>query len=242
MRRALAHGFDVPGALEVFTGGRGVIAHTLTSPYAGYYPAIERSITKYPYDPRATQRLLEEAGHVRGADGFFTASGERLQVEVWNTGGAVFERENRIFVDSLRQAGVEAIAQTLGPALLNDPQARALIPGLFTGGAGSDRLGDYGLATIPRPENRWQGNNRGAWVSPEYDRLLQAYNATLDPNDRIQQLTSMERLLNEDVGAIFHYFTVVVTAHVEALHGPVARTTPDAPVGIQHVHTWEWRS
>jgi len=244
VRRALAHAFDVPGAIEVFTGGRGAITSTMTSPRAEYYPAIERMITKREYDPGAAQRLLVEAGMVRGSDGFYaTVPGEPLKVDVWNTGGAVFERENRIFVDSLRQAGIDATPQTLGPALLNDPQLRALLPGLFTGGAGTidSRLRQHSISEIPSPETRWQGNNRGGWRSEPYERLWQAYNSTLERSERIQQIAQMERLINEDVGSIPHYFTVVVTAYTGNLNGPLARMTPDAPLAVYNIQNWEWR-
>ncbi len=243
VRRALAHGFDVPGALDVFTGPHGVATNTLTSPKADYYPAIERTITKRPYDPRTMQRLLEEAGHTRGADGFYVSpSGERLQFDLWTTGGAVFERENRIFADSLRQAGADVTPQTMTPARLRDVEARAQTAGLFTGGAGTDRLSEYSAQAIPRPDNRWQGNNRGGWENAEYERLWQAYNATLGENERIQQIAQMEHILNDDVGTIPLYFTVVVTAYTSNLKGPVARMSPDAPLGIHHTWTWEWRS
>jgi peptide/nickel transport system substrate-binding protein len=242
VRRALAHGFDVPGALDVFTRPHGVATYTLTSPRVDYYPAIERVTSKRPYDPAILQRLLEEAGFARGSDGFYVSpAGERLQLDLWTTGGAVFERENRIFADSLRQAGVDASPQTMTPARLRDAEARALTPGLFTGGAGSDRLSEYSLEAIPRPENRWQGNNRGGWESAEYERVWQAYNGTLDQNERIQQIAQMEHVLNDQVGTIPHYFTVVVTAHSSELKGPVARMTPDAPLGIYQTWTWEWR-
>lgn len=52
----------------------------------------------------------------------------------------------------------------------------------------------------------------------------------------------MERLLNDQVGAIPHYFMVVVTGHAGNLQGPVARMSPDAPLGINYVYTWTWRS
>lgn len=243
VRRALAHAFDVPGAMDVFTGGKGAITHTLTYPRVDYYPAIERVITRRDYDPRTAQRLLEEAGLARGPDGFYTGPGrEPFKVDLWTTGGAVFGRENRIFADSLRQAGIDATPQELGPALLADAQFRALIPGLFTGGSGSNRLEDYTIEKIARPENRWQGNNRTGWANPEYDRLFQAYITTLDRSERIQHLTQMERVFNEDMGAIPHYFQVVVTANAGALSGPVARMTPDAPVTMYQSHLWEWRS
>ncbi len=243
VRRALAHAFDIPGALDVFTGGRGVITYSLTSPRADYYPAVERVITKREYDPRQTQRLLEEAGMTRGSDGFYVGPGGLpFKVDLWSTVGNVYERENRIFTDSLRQAGIDASSQTLSAAMLRDAEFRALLPGLFTGGAGSDRLSEYGSDAIARPENRWNGNNRGGWENPEYERLWQAYNTTLDRTERIQQTAQMESIFNEAVGAIPHYFTVVVTGHTSNLQGPTARMTPDAPASITNVHTWEWKS
>lgn len=244
VRRALAHAFDTPGALEVFTGGRGVITFTMTSPLAAYYPPIERAITKREYDPKTAQRLLEEVGMVRGADGLYVgATGEPFKVEIWNTGGAVFERENRIFADSLRQAGIDSIPQTLGPARLADAEFRALIPGLFTGGAAvlDSRLRQHSVSDIPKLDNRWQGNNRGGWANADYERLWLAYNSSLGRAERIQQIAQMERLINEDVGSIPHYFTVVVNAHTRNLEGPVVRMTPDAPLSIYDIQNWRWR-
>ena len=88
----------------------------------------------------------------------------------------------------------------------------------------------------------WQGNNRGGWDNADYERLWQAYNSTLAEVERMQQIVQMERLLNADVGAMPHYFTVVVTAHGSSLRGPVAPMTPDAPLAIQKSWLWEWVS
>ncbi len=230
VRKALAYAFDVPGALDVMTDGKGVATWTMTSPRADYYPIVERGITKRPYNPRMTLQLLEQAGYTQGADGIYISSGgERLEMELWNTGGT-FEQENRIFADGLRKAGIGASDQTLGPALLSDPKQRALISGLFTGGANviDQRLEQHSPDDIPRPENHWQGNNRGGWDSQEYGRLWDAYNRTLDRNERVQQIAQMEHLINEDVGTIPHYLSVIVTAHSAKLEGVAARMTPDA--------------
>ena len=181
----------------------------------------------------------------RRPDSFYaSATGEPLKVELWHTGGAISDNENGVFVNSLRQAGIDATGHALGPARLRDAEFRALRPGLFTGGAADldQRLAQHSISDIPKPENRWQGNNRGGWQSAEYERLWQAYNTTLVRSERIQQIAEMERALNEDVGTIPHFFTVVVTAHSGRLQGPVARMVPDAPLTIYQVQTWTWRS
>lgn len=244
VRRALAHAFDTPGVIDGLTAGRGVLTYTLTSPRVSYYPVIERAISKYEYDPKAAQRLLEEAGMVRGSAGLYTSpGGEPFEVKVWTTGGA-YERENRVWVDGLRRVGIDAVPQTLGPALLNDPETRALSPGLFTGGApsGPERYRDFSINSIPKPQNRWQGSNRGGWESPDYERFYQAYNTTLDPDQRAQHLAQMEKALTDDVGTIPHYFTLVVTAFSASLKGPLMRQTPDAVTGQSNLYAWEWKS
>ncbi len=68
-----------------------------------------------------------------------------------------------MIVDSLRKAGVDATRQVFSAAQLADSQARALIPGLSTRGQASKPLKDYTTDQIPRPENRWAGENRGGW-------------------------------------------------------------------------------
>src|SRR5204863_333879 len=161
-----------------------------------------------------------------------------FQLDVWTTGGS-FSQENRVYVDGLRRNGIEAAPQTLGPALLADAQARALTPGMFTAGAGAaaERFRDLSIKSIPRAENRWTGNNRGGWESPDYERFYQAYNTALNRDDRTQQLVQMEKAVTDDVGSIPHYFTLVITAFGSDLQGPLMRQTPDAANGQSNVFT-----
>jgi peptide/nickel transport system substrate-binding protein len=243
VRRALAHGIDRDAAFESSTGGKGVLMYSLTPPTKPFYPELDRVIAKYPYDPARTAQLLGDAGLVRGTGGFFAGpAGESFRVEVATDGGATNERENSIFVDSLRRAGVDASSKVVPVAQLRDTQARALLPGLSTGGMPQNRLDQFTSGNIPRPDNRWQGNNRGAWSSPEYDRLWQQYSTTISPAERVPLIAQLEKLFSEDVGAIPHFYSVVATGHVAALAGPIAPMTPDAGRGILNVHRWEWRS
>jgi peptide/nickel transport system substrate-binding protein len=242
VRKALAHGMDREAAFESSTGGKGVLMESLSPPTKPYYPDIDRVIAKYPYDPSRTRQLLSEAGIVRSAGGAFAGpAGEPFKVEVATDGGATNERENSIFVDSLKRAGVDASSRVVPVAQLRDTQARALLPGLSTGGMPQNRLDQFTSANIPRPENRWQGNNRGGWSSAEYDRLWQLYSTTITPSDRLPLIAQMEKLFTEEVAAIPHFYSVVATGHVAALTGPVAPMTPDAGRGILNVHRWEWR-
>jgi ABC-type transport system substrate-binding protein len=77
-------------------------------------------------------------------------------------------------------------------------------------------------------------------MNPEYDRLWQQFDSSLDSGERARYTVQMERLLYDTVGTIPNMFTVVVTARSSALRGPVMRTTPDAGGGLHRAHTWEW--
>ncbi len=241
VRRAIAHAIDTPQLIEVMAGTRGLATPSITSPLADYHPQVDRAVAKYPYDQRRARELLEGAGLQRRADGMYSMSSE---IEVWHITGAANERENAIIVESLRRAGIDATSHAYPSAQLRDTERRAKLPAFFTGGGsgGEANLMDYGSAVIPKPENRWQGGNRGAWSSAEFDRAWELVQVSLDRNQRIEQIVQMERILSEDVGAIMHYYSPTVNAHAGNLRGPTAKTTPEAGVGIRDVHTWEWTS
>ena len=112
----------------------------------------------------------------------------------------------------------------------------------MNGGLGAKALSQFISSVVPRAENRWAGNNRGGWLSPDYDRLWQQFDTALDPGDRVRHTAAMERLLYDDVAIIPNLFTVVVNAHVTGLAGPKLRATPDAGSGIQRIESWEWTS
>ncbi|MPZ13010.1 MAG: hypothetical protein GEU73_01055 [Chloroflexi bacterium] len=241
IRRALAYGIDNQAAVDVTTGGRGLATYTVTSPRSPMFKAVEAAIPSRRYDPRMVQQLFEEAGFSKGPQGFFVGpGGEPFRVEYATDGGPSPERENSIYVDSLRQAGVDAFSYVIPIVQLRDLQARSLRPGLSNGAIGAKALGFFISAEVPRPENRWAGNNRGGWSNPEYDRLWQTFDTALEPRDRERSTAEMERLLYDDTAVIPNMFTVVVNARAATLKGPKLRTTPESANGILDVHTWEW--
>jgi peptide/nickel transport system substrate-binding protein len=239
VRRALVHGIDVPGAVNVFGGEP---TSTFIHPRVSYYAQVERVAPKRPFDVATTQRLLDEAGFRRGADGMYiSSSGERLTLEFWDTGGRA-ARETAIFVDSLRQAGVDAIPHTVPAAQGTDREFRAKLPAFSLVGASDDLFSGYTADTIPSAQNGWRGSNRGGWINAEFNRIWEIQNRTLEEEERIRQNLELERIMYTDVGAIPLYFQVVVTAHAGSLKGMVARMTPDAPNAMQNSWLWEWTS
>src|SRR5207247_9641135 len=85
VRRALAHGIDRQTFTETVWAGELRLLDTIFHPGLDYYPVIDRAITKYPYDPRASQQLMAEAGYTRGPDGFFAGPEGKLTFVIQGT-------------------------------------------------------------------------------------------------------------------------------------------------------------
>src|SRR5207249_2998543 len=120
----------------------------------------------------------------KGADGVAaSAGGERLSMEVWADAGPQYEKEQAVLADVWRGIGIEARTFFVPPARLRDNQFRSTFPSLHTTSAG--RLESLATTGIPTPQNHFSGSNRGSWSTPEYDRIFEAFNTTLEPDRRV---------------------------------------------------------
>ncbi len=240
VRKAIAYGLDSQSAVDVLTDGKGIRTRTLTSPLVDYYSQIESAITKFDYDPRLAQRAMRDAGYAKGPDGLFVGSdGQTVQFTDASSAGDREEMELAVYVDSLRKAGFDASQRVVPVQQIRDPELRALLPGLQLRG-GAYQLGSYTSDQIPRPGNRWVGDNRGGWSSAEYDRLFSAYTTTLEPSERVRQVAQMERLLTDQVPIVPNMYSAYAVAVLSGLKGPVARKTPLAGGPFLHVESWTW--
>jgi ABC-type transport system substrate-binding protein len=241
MRRGIQHTVDRESAMEATTGGRGLVTYTITSPQSPKFAALDEASFRRPFDLRAAQQWFEEAGMTRGSNGmYFGPDGQPARLEVAAEAGPISQRDNAILVDGLRQAGIDAFPNLFPLAQARDNQFRALRPGLAQSSLPGRALSKFISAEVPRPENRWGGDVRGGWTNPEYDRLWQAYDTSLDAAERLRTIGQMERLIADDVVGFPTYFTVLLNAYSSAVKGVNIRMLPDAGFGLHRVDTWEW--
>lgn len=242
VRRALAHSLDKQVLNDTLYEAEGVMTDTLLPTTVDYYPTIDRAVVKYPFDLRRTEQLMTEAGFSRGADGIYTHPTQgRLSIELKINASPQYEVERGVMASGWRQAGFDIQEATLPAAQAQDGQARASYPGLyaFSTGLGESALPNFAEINIPRPENRWTGNNRGGWINPQYDRVLDAYNTTLDHNERISQMGQMMRLVSEELPAISLYYDLSAVPHVAAVKGPRLSSYDSSGLIAWNVHEWD---
>jgi len=243
VRRAILHSWDKKEVFEAVTAGHGLLSDTFTSPNQTYQPQVDRELMKYPTDPRRVEQLLSEVGYTRGADGMFlTPRGETMDVPMNYTGGtSQFEQETAILVDQMKSAGINGLAKVLPTSASSED--RALLPGIVAGSGGQDTgwLNAHS-SNIPTAQNRWNGGNRAAYANPEFDRLADAFDGTLEPAERLQLIVQAEKTLSTDVPTSFMYYHGRVWAHDARLKGPKVRLVGGASHPTTSIYTWEWTS
>lgn len=231
VRKALNHAIDREALRDGLFEGQGTIPHTAVRPDEPYFPEVDRAITKYPYDPRRTETLMNEAGLVKGAQGFFvTSGGERFRPDFQVLAGTHFERAGAIMQETWERAGILTEYSVLPTARSRDPFSRHTFSGI-----GGSVGANYTAEQIGTAENRWSGSNRGGWSSPDYEALWAAFNTTLDRPQRDRLQVEMAKLTSEQLPAFSLYFNLLVNAHTAALRGP------RMPNPWWSLHEWELR-
>ncbi|HEY3117736.1 MAG TPA: ABC transporter substrate-binding protein, partial [Chloroflexota bacterium] len=236
VRRALAYSVDRAGLNDALFDGDGYVTETFTAKQAPYNAEVQRALTKYPYDPRHSEQLMEEAGFPKGAGGLFSS----LAFDFWEDGSTIYEREQQVMADTWTHAGFLMRPYIIPAAQQGDSQLRATFPGLYATSASSDERRGISIFTadeIALASNRWRGGNREGWSDANFERLWNAYNTELDRSQRTQVIVSMMKLLSDELPGIMLYFNTAVVAHSAALSGPSVDTPESMP--FWNIYLWE---
>lgn len=236
VRQAFYHAIDRPTLAEVMTHGLGFVADSWISPTNPLRREVEASIPSFPYNLGRARDLLAEAGWVRpdasgrpdlsgrGPDGVLvhSTSGERFDIEIRANQGPGSEREISAIADGWKAIGAQVSLVTIPPARQGDREYESTRPGVFVTSPSAERMWIDRLHTnqITTAANRWTGRNRGGYVNPRVDALLDALNAAIDPRQRI---ALHRELLQEQMGdvALFPlYWEVSPVLMLKGVRGP----------------------
>jgi peptide/nickel transport system substrate-binding protein len=239
VRRAMAHAIDRQAVHDGIYDGQGVITDTFVPPEAPYFADVMREIVHYPYDPRQTEQAMLEAGLVRDAEGLFSSrSGERFKPDLWITAGSDGERAAAIVGETWKRAGIDSQPYVVPVAATRDPETRAAFPGLATMGIGAseESVANFTSAEIGSAANRWRGANRSGWSNADVDRLVAAFNSTLDRAERDRQMIAVARVISEQLPILVYHPNFRAIAFTSALHGP----TTSAPATLPQWNLYAW--
>lgn len=215
VRRAIAHAIDRRRLIEHKFRG---VARPATGMLPEGHWAYEGDVARYPYDPARARALLDAAGH---PDPPGPAPRFRL---TYLTSTDKFRRNlARLIADDLAAVGiaVDVRAFELGTLLSDlksgnfqlaslqwpDPSEPHFFSWIFH----SDR--------IPTPEEPNRGGNRGAYVNPTVDALIEAGRVAADRASRKAAYARIQAILAEELPYVSLWHEDVVVVRRAGLEG-----------------------
>ncbi len=229
VRQALYHAIDRKLVVERAVAG---LAEPASSPVSSLHePWFNQAVaTRYPFDPRKAEALLDEAGFKRGPDG--KRFSIRLTYARTDQGGALHAAAE-IMREQLRNIGVELV---LEPRDYSVWMQSAHLKWDFDLSMGSYQTGpDPAVAVarlyITKNIEKLMGRNLMGYSNPKVDELFDAGERELDLKKRVQIYHDVQALLVEDVPALWLWDRISTFAQRARVKGAI--------VGGAHLENFE---
>lgn len=223
LRRALLHAIDRRALADTLLGGVAPVAESFITPTDPRWEWVKDSIVPHEYDPRQVQRLIEEVGWRRAADGrVLDGTGQPVTMPLWTTAGAQNEAETNIVSNYWREAGLTVEQTVLPVAQQRDRRLRASYPGADTTSIPlrfENSTGRIYGRECPTAQNNWVGSNRGCYQHPEMDRIVEALRTAIEPADQRRLYREIVQHLGQELPVLSLYFNIHADIFREGVTG-----------------------
>jgi len=213
VRQALAMAVDRTPIAALYGGG--LAGEGTCNVVVGIPPATSKNTATMPvckYDIAAANKLLDEAGAAKGADGIRVYKGTKMDIVYSTTVNPLRQKEQEIVKSGWSQLGVNVILKSVDAGVFfgtdtDDAAGRFFTDvEMFTNGPESPDLSTY-LAGWTSAEIRtkaaaWAGNNYERWSNAEFDGLHAQYLKETDAAKKNELAIKMNDLLVSDVVVI----------------------------------------
>ena len=214
VRQALSHAFDRKTILDKLYQGRGRFATGPINPLVGW--AYSDAVEPVKYDPGRAQKLLDEAGWLKGADGIRRKGGKPLKITLdADRGNPVREQTAVVTKQFWRDIGVDVdIRVSEFNALLSRIRSRP------------NPLQAWVLWYITPPEADLLGYyhsqgtlNEFGYSNPDVDRLLEKGRATFDQKERARIYRDVQKLIAADAPVAYLIYPSEIQAISKRIQG-----------------------
>lgn len=191
VRRAIVHAIDREELNKRFWFGQARPSETYVSPGTLDWSGE----VKASYDPEAANRLLDEAGWVRGADGFRVKDGKRLAPKLIAAATPGWRTRGEAIQGYLKRVGIDLQLVLPEPALamaqINTSPDYDMYALFAPYGTAGEALMVFHSRSIPAP-------NRVNWKDAETDANLDAGQVALNDADRAAAYAKVQRIIAEN--------------------------------------------
>jgi peptide/nickel transport system substrate-binding protein len=221
VRQAMTHAIDREALAELMVKDRALVSHSWIQQGTPLHQSQGAKIVVYPHDPARAAQLFQEAGWARGADGILAnAAGQRFQFQYMASGSNL--RSVQVLQDDWKKVGVETEIDVTSPQLSSNLEHQASFSGIqSTGNAISFAFldGRFHSRNVARPENRWGGQNRSAYIDPEADRLVERLLMALDQTERWNLEGDLANLVTRNAVFFWYYHPTAASTAKKSVTG-----------------------
>jgi peptide/nickel transport system substrate-binding protein len=224
VKNAMAHAVNRDKIIETVYNGYAEPAASILTPIAGDY--LDPSIVPEAYDLALANKLLDDAGYAKGADGIRTTpDGERMSYEViLPTDIQGQQRKFEIIQEDWKAIGIETTGKPMDGSAAWDammaPDGKYLDFDIHMWSWLGYIDPDFMLMTVMCDQyGNWSDTG---YCNPEYDALYAQQAAETDPTKRVAIVHEMQQILYRDHPYIF----VAQSEFIRAYKGNWTGITP----------------
>jgi peptide/nickel transport system substrate-binding protein len=235
-RRALLYAIDRQEIVDTLQHGLVEVAHGYLNPNEPDYPAVERFVVRYGYDPRRAAAGLEELGYARSPDGtLLDAAGQPLSIETRTVSS---EAVMLSIADYWQRQGISVTPSITPPQRRQDREYRATWPGFEVQQNSNDpaTLSWQHSSQVPLPSNNYSGRSKNRYMNPEFDALIDRYYATIPRPERAQVLGQIVHHISDQLISmpIFYQAEPMLVGH------RLRNVQPQGPGSTSAWNAHEW--
>ena len=229
VRRALSLAIDREILVEVGYGAAGrATCNVLPAP--ALYASTANDACK-TQDVDEANRILDEAGWMRGGDGVRAKDGVRLSILYQTSTNSVRQGTQALIKQMWEQIGMETELRNIDAAVLfgGDPAGPdtymkfyadiQMYTNNFPGIDPESYMAKWTCSEMPGPDNQWLGNNIPRACAPEYDALVTEMSQTASLEARGKLAKQMNDILVQNHYMIPLIWRGSVSAHANTLKG-----------------------
>ncbi|HEY3115760.1 MAG TPA: hypothetical protein VGK54_03380, partial [Chloroflexota bacterium] len=198
----------------------------------------------FPYDPNRAAQELAAGGWTRAADGrLLNREGQLVQIEIRATPAEA--KDLAVVAEGWRRLGAEVIEYVPPEALNRENAFKSQFPATnaTAQGSGDGIFVGFDSRQSAVAESNWIGNNRGHYMNPALDRLIDQLSASLDITEQAHILRQEADVLAADLPALPAYFRLSSTSIRNTVRGPIYEDFPATQGSgntiARNAHLWD---
>jgi peptide/nickel transport system substrate-binding protein len=214
-RLALAHATNRVAIINEVLDGN---AFLVDSPLLGGVLDINPNVTSYEYDPELARQILKSAGYTPDDDGVPARRGKRLEITLVTSTWHELAQTAELIAQQWREIGAQVTVETLPVNQLNrdviSPRAYQVL------------LFGQVLNFDPDPYTLWHssqfkppGGNLSLYANQTADKLMDEARQTANPIERAEKYDEFQKVLIDDIPAIFLYSPYYLYGRPNQLEG-----------------------